>query len=58
MIQSCIRELYEMILGKNTDKGENEFPIPKLAFYLIKDDEQSKQIIYNPEYREVFPKFH
>ena len=38
MVQSCIRDLYEMIMGKAPDKGENEFPIPKLAFYLTKID--------------------
>lgn len=58
MIQSCIRELYEMILGKNSDKGDNDFPIPKLALYLTRDDELSKQIIFNQDYREVFAKFH
>ena len=47
MIQSCIRELYELILGKNSDKGDNDFPIPKLALYLTRDDAQSKAIIFD-----------
>jgi hypothetical protein len=48
MIQSCIRELFEMILGKNIEKGDNDFPIPKIAHYLTRDDPKSKSIIFNP----------
>lgn len=57
MIQSCIRDLYDMILGKSPDRGDNEFPIPKMAFYLTKLDQESKKIIFNEQYRDVFGKY-
>lgn len=57
MIQSCIRDLYDMILAKSQDRGDNEFLIPKMAFYLTKLDQESKKIIYNEKYKEVFGKY-
>jgi hypothetical protein len=57
MIQSCIRDLYDMILGKSLDRGDNEFPIPKMAFYLTKLDQESKKIIFNDKYTDVFGKY-
>jgi hypothetical protein len=57
MIQSCIRDLYDMILGKSQERGDNEFPIPKLAFYLTKLDQDSKKILFSEKYKEVFGKY-
>ena len=57
MIQSCIRDLYDMILSKSTDRGDNEFPIPKMAFYLTKLDQDSKKIIFNEKYKDVFARY-
>ena len=46
-----------MILGKSPDRGDNEFQIPKLAFYLTKLDQESKKIIFNEKYKDVFGKY-
>jgi hypothetical protein len=57
MIQSCIRDLYDMILGKSSDREANEFPIPKMAYYLTKLDQESKKIVFNEKYKDVFGKY-
>jgi hypothetical protein len=57
MIQSCIRDLYDMILGKSPERGDNEFLIPKMAYYLTKLDQDSKKIIFNDKYKDVFGKY-
>jgi hypothetical protein len=53
MIQSCIRDLYEMIF---TNKN-NDFFCPKFADHLTNTDVKSKEIIANPLYEDVFSKY-
>ena len=54
MIQSCIRDLYELIFCSS--KG-NDFYSPKLTEYLMNTDKESKGIIKNPKYKDVFQKY-
>ena len=54
MIQSCIRDLYEIIFCSSK---ANDFYSPKLSEYLINTDKESKAIIKNPKYRDVFYKY-
>ena len=54
MIHSCIRDLYELIFSNG--KG-NDYYSPKLAEYLLFTNEESKELIANPEYKEIFGKY-
>lgn len=54
MIQSCIRELFEIIFSNNKS---NDFHSQKLQDHLINTDSKAKAIIVNPLYRDVFAKY-
>ena len=56
MIQSVIRDLYEMIFS-NYGKTVNEFFSAKLFEYLVNLNQESKEIIFNPLYKDVFGKY-
>lgn len=53
MIQSCIRELFEMIFS-NYSKTVNEFFNARLFDYLTHTHPESKNLIKNPKYSGVF----
>jgi len=56
MIQSVIRDLYEMIFT-NYGKTVNEFFSAKLFDYLVNLNQESKDMISNPKYKDVFGKY-
>lgn len=56
MIQSCIRELFEMIFS-NYSKTVNEFFNARLFDYLTHTHQESRNLIKNPMYKDVFQKY-
>lgn len=57
MIYSCIRDLFEMIFRRGHPKQENEYHNAKFVDYLSQDT-YSKSVLKNPQYEEVFDKYH
>ena len=59
MIQSCIRDLFEIVFGttqNNKNEAENYYN-PKLFMYLTKNDIGSKKVLFNDKYKNVFGKY-
>jgi len=56
MIQSCIWELFEMIFS-NYSKTVNEFFNARLFDYLTHTHAETKNLIKNPKYKDVFAKY-